>query len=123
MKRLSKQRRERAYELLETLVKREHCGACDETTCSIRVAFDHGYVLWAAYEFSLSGASSKRFDTLIQYVKGRAFDKQVELERRALVKDVSHAECVCGAYVWELEWNDGYCSNCGGNALKKEVNK
>jgi hypothetical protein len=118
-KRLTARQRARAYELLEQLFEREH-GGCDDTTCSMSVAFAYGYRLHALSVWGSTSAASWRFGLLLNYVRGSAFDKAERREVKAFLSEVSHAECECGSYVYvyELECNDGYCSNCGGNASK-----
>jgi hypothetical protein len=107
-------------ERLEELVNEEHCCNCDDTTCSIRVAFNNGQTMHAVKEFWDTGAASDRFNKLMEILlslKSRRmwFNTQLNKENKELLK-VSHAECECGAVVWELEWNDAYCSSCGGKA-------
>jgi len=106
--------------ILEKLYEREH-GICDDTTCGMGVAFNHGYTVHAIECWASTGAAGKRFDLVYSALR-KQFSKQLDqLDRKqakAFCKEVSSKECECGAYVWELEWNGGYCSNCGENALK-----
>lgn len=108
---------QRGLALLDNLYKREHYG-CNNTTCSMDAAFRNGYSVHAIECFASTGAASKRFTQIFEALTkrhGKYIDRQSRSEANKLCKEVEHVECECGAVVWELSWNEGYCSNCGNN--------
>ena len=96
----------------EELLIEEH-GGCDNTTCSIQVAHSNGYLIHALDCFAGSGAASEHFYELFNSLPKSYVELNSRREANSMIKSVSHVECSCNAIVWELESNNGHCSNCG----------
>lgn len=109
-------RYKRLIETLESLVESEHMCGCDQSTCDIKAAWDHGSSLWAIQLFRWSGAGSDEFYNLVKKLPKR-FENDAEIERRVFVEEVEYAECPhCNAVVWDPQWvtNAGmiFCNSC-----------
>lgn len=98
------------------LFERDHRD-CDSNTCSMSVAFKHGYVLHALDCWVGSGAASEEF-----YGVELPFTfEEAQAEAIHLINEVEHIECKCESIIWEPQLCDGHCDNCGvKNNYKKE---
>lgn len=111
--------KDRAEVLAElwALLETEH-GGCDDTTCSIQVAMGQGFDVHAMDCFASSGAASDEFYELWNSLPKRYRDNESRKQAREICKTIKHSECKCGAIVWETDWNESFCSSCGGTATK-----
>ena len=85
-----------------------------------------GLFVWASYELvgaiGLDKENTFNPDLEVQAINAYAlltskykkkYEKDVELERKELVK-TNHIECKhCNAVIWQPDMCDNYCSSCG----------
>lgn len=110
---------------LDELLRVEHTGGCNNTTCSIDIAHKHGYLLHALYCFDGSGASSETFDLLYAELNRFIKDmfKESMKEAGLMCKEIPHAECPhCNAVTWSYELcedEEWQCESCHQEFLPK----
>jgi hypothetical protein len=109
---MTKKKHTANIERLLELVQRDH-GGCDQNSCTLGVALRHGYELVAIDNWIGCGASDKEFDA--EAAKGLPFSfKQVQKQLQAMSREVNSVECPgCNGILWEPEWCDYHCDNCG----------
>ncbi len=96
-----------SFEKAVKLLERDH-GGCDDTTCNLSIAMNNGYWNHALDLWVGSGAASSEFDN---FKVNRKLSRQ---EANEMCDEVSNMECKhCQSIIWEMEWTNGYCSNCG----------
>lgn len=100
-------------ERLADLIRRDH-GGCEDTTCTIATALEHGLALVAFESWGSSGASCADFDRLYASLPKsyRMGGREYEAERLEFCK-IPAVECRCGAYVYNPDDCGRYCSSCG----------
>lgn len=97
---------------LEVLLKSEHIEGCDQNTCDINKAYEHGFSKWAISLFSSTGATSDDFDELYNQLP-KKFNQDAEKEREEFVESVSHEKCEsCNSVIWDPEECDYFCESC-----------
>lgn len=115
-------------ERLDELYEEEH-GGCDESTCSMQVAFEHGYTIHAIECFASSGAASDEFYKLLKKIPRKLLSKYSRHEAHMFCNEVSHAECPhCNAISWQVEYltnskGEIYCGNCAQYFKKGPANE
>jgi len=103
-------------EQLDGLFEAEH-GGCDQSTCSMSVAMDHGYSVHAIDCFASSGAASDEFYELLEKLDRKKIDRASTIEANELCKELETADCPhCNAVVWDPQWvtSNGkvFCDSC-----------
>ena len=106
--------KEEIFERLEELFEEEH-GGCDDMTCDMSAAWDHGYTQWALFLFDSCGAASDEFVKLYKKIDKPAFRNAAEKERKMFVEEVPHAQCPhCNAVTWDDSMEEKvHCGSCG----------
>ncbi len=108
---------------LISMLESEHIYGCDQHSCDINAAHEHGYGLWAIHLFSGTGASSQEFDDAYDALVrdfGSEFKKDSEAERKHFVENVDHFQCdKCNAVNWDLGSGLYDCDSCGAKKPKK----
>lgn len=99
------------------LIQRDH-GGCDQSSCTLGVALRNGYALVAIDNWIGSGAADGQF--YAEAAKGLPYGRaDVTAESDLMCREVNHVECPgCNGVIWEPEWCDYACDNCGAQATK-----
>lgn len=111
---------------LEELYEEEH-GGCEESTCSMQVAFEHGYTIHALDCFASSGAASDEYYALWNKIPRKLKDAYSRYEAELLCKEISNAECsYCNAVSWQIEYlkntkGEIYCGSCAKYFIEQKV--
>lgn len=102
---------------LFAMIERDH-GGCDQSTCTLNIALRHSYAFVAIDSWIGSGAASEDFHDEAE--KGLPFTlKELQKECEQMCKEVNNIQCNnCSAVLWEPEWCDYHCDNCGNDIPK-----
>jgi len=104
-------------EVLTELYELEH-GGCDDSTCSMSVAMEHGYAVHALELWAHCGAASDEFIKIFNALPGNKISQASLIEANEICETIAHIECIkCNAVIWEPE-NLAYkgmvrCESCG----------
>jgi hypothetical protein len=107
---------------LDELFNEEH-GGCDNLTCDMSQAMEHGYSLWALQLFAWCGAASNEFLSLFRKLPKR-FKQDAERERAEFCKTVPYDECQeCNAVIWhgDADITEVFCDSCNHSWKKDDL--